>query len=160
LTAVQRRTRNRLCIWLIFLGLINFLAYTLVYAELGGDAKNGGVEIKKNLDGSPMLDEVGQPQWVYYIKGHFIRGAAGERSDVSRWVWIYSYLHSISIWPTQGVLMICMLILAQPHIIATMRENSVMQGTTFVSVAITLIAVVYTAMSVWFVLGFIGALKG
>jgi hypothetical protein len=150
---VQRRTRNRLCIWLIFIGLINFLAYTIVYAELGGDARNGGVEIKKNADGSV--------EKIYYIKGHFIRGGpAGERSDVHRWTWIYSYLHSISIWPTQGMLMICMLILAQPHVIATMREDSLMQGTTFVSVAITLVAVVYAAMSIWFVIGFVSEMKG
>jgi hypothetical protein len=157
---MQRRTRNRICIWLIFLGLINFLAYTIVYAELGGDAKNGGVEVKLNADGSPVLDDEGDPVKIYYIRGHFIRGPAGERSDVHRATWIYSYIHSISIWPTQGMLMICMLILAQPHIIATMRENSVMQGTTFVSMTITLVAVVYTAMSVWFVLGFIWELKG
>ncbi len=157
---MQRRTRNRICIWLIFVGLMNFVAYTFVYAELGGDARNGGVEIKRTADNKPLLDADGSPQKIYYIKGHFIRGGtAGERSDVSRWVWMYSYLHSISIWPTQGMLMICMLILAQPHIIATMRENSVMQGTTFVSVAITLIAVVYTAMSVWFVQGFIGEMR-
>ncbi|MBI4581372.1 MAG: hypothetical protein HY718_16845 [Planctomycetes bacterium] len=157
---MQRRTRNRICIWIIVVGLVNFLAYTIVYAELGGDARNGGIEIKRNGDGTPVVDEDRDVVRVYYIKGHFIRGPAGERSDVHRWTWIYSYLHSISIWPTQGALMICMLILAQPHIIATMRENSVMQGTTFVSVAITLVAVVYTAMSVWFVLGFIGELKG
>lgn len=157
---MQRRTRNRICIWLIFLGLINFLAYTIVYAELGGDARNGGIEIQKNEDGTPMLDEDGEPVKTYYIRGHFIRGPSGERSDVHRITWIYSYLHSISIWPTQGMLMICMLILAQPHIIATMRENSVMQGTTFVSMAITLVAVVYTAMSIWFVLGFFWEMKG
>lgn len=157
---MQRRTRNRICIWLIFIGLINFLAYTIVYAELGGDARNGGVEVVRGPDGQPVLDEDGHPQKVYYIKGHFIRGPAGQRSDVHRYVWIYSYLHSISIWPTQGMLMICMLILAQPHIIATMRENSFMQGTTFVSVAITLVAVVYSAMSIWFVMGFIGELNG
>ena len=158
---MQRRTRNTLCIWLIFIGLINFLAYTIVYAELGGDARNGGVEIKKTVDGSPVLDAKGQPEKVYYIKGHFIRsGAAGERSNVHRYTWIYSYLHSISIWPTQGVLMICMLILAQPHVIATMRESSWMRGATFISVAITLVAVVYTAMSVWFLIGFIAEMRG
>jgi hypothetical protein len=157
---VTRRTRNRICIQLIFLGLINFLAYTIIYAELGGDARNGGIEVRKTAEGTPVLGPDGKPEYVYYIKGHFIRGPAGERSDKPRWVWIYSYLHSISIWPTQGMLMICMLILAQPHIIATMRENSFMQGTTFVSVAITLVAVVYTAMSVWFLFGFLGELKG
>ena len=144
---MQRRTRNRICIWLIFAGLINFVAYTLVYAELGGDAKNGGAERVVRADGSVSK--------LYYIKGHFIRGPVGQRRDVPRGVWIYSYLHSISIWPTQGVLMICMLILAQPHIIATMREGIWIRGPTFVAVAITLVAVFYVAMTVWFVIGFV-----
>ncbi len=157
---MQRRTRNRICIWLIFVGLINFLAYTIVYAELGGDARNGGIEIKRDAEGAPVLGRDGQPQKVYYIKGHFLRGPAGQRSDKPPWIWMYSYIHSISIWPTQGILMICMLILAQPHIIATMRENSFMQGTTFVSVAITLVAVVYTSLTLWFVMGLIGEMKG
>ena len=144
---MQRRTRNRICIWLIFAGLINFVAYTLVYAELGGDAKNGGAERVVRADGSVSK--------LYYIEGHFIRGPVGQRRDVPRGVWIYSYLHSISIWPTQGVLMICMLILAQPHIIATMREGIWIRGPTFVAVAITLVAVFYVAMTVWFVIGFV-----
>ena len=147
---MQRRTRNRICIWLIFAGLINFVAYTLVYAELGGDAKNGGAERVVRADGRVSK--------LYYIKGHFIRGPVGQRRDVPRGVWIYSYLHSISIWPTQGVLMICMLILAQPHIIATMREGIWIRGPTFVAVAITLVAVFYVAMTVWFVIGFVSDL--
>jgi hypothetical protein len=55
-------------------------------------------------------------------------------------------------------MMICMLILAQPHIIATMRESTWIRGPTFIAVAITLVAVFYTAMSVWFVIGFISEL--
>lgn len=144
---------------MIALGLMNFLAYTLIYAELGGDAKNGGIEIAQTDDGQPILNDAGEPQQVYYIKGHFIHGAAGQRSNVSRWVWIYSYVHSISLWPTQGMLMICMLILAQPHIIATMSEDSWIKGQTFIAVAITLVAVFYSAMSVWFVLDFVGELQ-
>lgn len=154
-----RRTRNRICIWLILAGLINFLAYTIVYAELGGDAKNGGIEKLRDENGHVVLDDDGTPEKIYYIKGHFIRGPTGQRSDVPRWVWLYSYLHSISLWPTQGVLMICMLILAQPHIIATMRESNWMRGPTFITVAITLVAVFYSAMSVWFVIGFVSELR-
>lgn len=147
---MQRRTRNRICIWLIFAGLINFVAYTLVYAKLGGDAKNGGTQRVIGTDGSVNT--------LYYIKGHFIRGPVGQRRDVPKSVWIYSYLHSISIWPTQGVLMICMLILAQPHIIATMREGDWIRGPTFVAVAITLVAAFYVAMTAWFVIGFVSDL--
>jgi len=156
---LQRRTRNLVCIWIIVAGLANFLAYTVVYAAIGGDAKNGYIETVTDDNGNIVTDADGTPQRIYYIKGHFIRsGRVGQRSDVPRWVWIYSYLHSISLWPAQGALMICMLILAQPHIIATMRESSWLKGPAFISVTITLVAVFNVAMSVWFVIGFISEL--
>jgi len=145
---LQRRTRNRICILIIILGLINLLAYTLVYAQLGGDARNGWKETVTN--------EQGQTKTVFYIRGHFIHGpGGGEPNDVPMWVWIYSYVHSITLWPTQGIMMICMLILAQPHIIATMQESNWIRGPAFIAVAITLVAVISTAMSAWFVIGFI-----
>jgi hypothetical protein len=129
---------------------VNLLAYTLVYANLGGDARNGGKET--------ILNDKGETETVYHIRGHFLRGREGKSFNVSQWVWIYSYVHSISLWPTQGLMMICMLILAQPHIIATMRESTWIRGPTFIAVAITLLAVVSVAMSVWFVFGFISEL--
>ena len=145
---MQRRTRNRICIWLIIGGLANFLVYTVVYAYLGGDARNGTKE--------KITSTTGEVEDVFYISGHFLHGAEdGRRTAVSRPVWTYSYLHSISIWPTQGVMMICMLILAQPHIIATMQESNWLRGPAFVAVAITLVAVVYSAMSIWFAIGFV-----
>src|SRR5437773_1149276 len=97
---LQRRTRNRICIWLILGGLLNFLGYTIVYAELGGDAKNGGY--------GRFIDEDGRQQLGYYIRGHFIRGQGGQSKGVAPWVWIYSYLHSISLWPTQAAMVISM----------------------------------------------------
>lgn len=147
---MQRRTRNQLCIWLIIAGLGNFLVYTLMYAHLGGDAGNGGKE--------RIVGPDGQTTEVYYLRGHFLHGSDGQRTNVPRWVWIYSYVHSISIWPTQGIMMVCMLILAQPHIIATMQESNWIRGPTFVAVAITLVTVVYAAMSVWFVGRFVADL--
>jgi hypothetical protein len=145
---VTRRSRNHLCIWLIIAGLLNFLVYTVVYAYLGGDARNGFKE--------KIFDADGRAREVFYISGHFLHGTEdGKRTPVARSVWIYSYLHSVSIWPTQGVMMICMLVLAQPHIIATMKESNWIRGPTFVAVAITLIAVVYSAMSIWFAIGFV-----
>ena len=149
---MQRRTRNRICIWLIFAGLLNSLGYTIVYADLGGDARNGGKEKVEDPDG--------QVREVFYIRGHFIHGPGGQRTNVPKWVWIYSYVHSISLWPTQGVMMICMLILARPHIIATMRESNWMRGPAFITVAITLIGVFYSAMSIWFTIGFVMDLTG
>ena len=140
---MQRRTRNRICIWVIFGGLLNFLAYTIVYAELGGDAKNGG-------NGEYLIGP-GQVAHGFYISGHFIRGSGGGKAKgVPRWVWIYSYLHSISLWPTQGAMVICMLILARPHIIATLGESNWIRGPTFIAVVMTLVAVLCSVLTIWF----------
>lgn len=149
---MQRRTRNRICIWLIFAGLLNFVVYTVVYAELGGDAKNGGYRYE--------MDESGQPQKAYYIMGHFIHGPGGRDRTVSKGVWIYSYLHSISLWPTQAMIVICLMILAQPHIIATMQESNLIRGPTFIVVIITLTALLCAVMTTVFTVDFIRALSG
>ena len=145
---MQRRTRNRICIWIIFSGLLNFLVYTVIYAELGGDAKNGG--------NGKFLNEAGEVEEGLYISGHFIRGAGGGKAKgVATWVWIYSYLHSISLWPTQGAMVICMLILARPHIIATLGESNWIRGPTFIAVVMTLVAVLCSVLTVWFTTQFI-----
>lgn len=148
---MHRRTRNSLCIWLILAGLANFAGYTIVYGMIGGDARNGGKQTVVQPDGSSHT--------VYFIRGHFLHGPSGQETPVSKAEWIYSYVHSISLWPTQGMMMICMLLLAQPHIIATMSESNWLRGSTFVAVAVTLLAVFYTAMSVWFTVGFIRELS-
>ncbi len=144
---MQRRTRNIICIWVIFGGLINILAYTILYAELGGDAKNGWKEI--------IHDDSGNRIEQYYITGHFLRAGTGRDRAVPQWVWIYSYLHSISLWPTQGAMVICMLILARPHIIATMTEGSWIRGPTFITIVITLTAVLCSAFTILFTIQFV-----
>lgn len=135
---MDRRTRNRVCIWIIGLGLANLLAYTVSYAYLQGDAANGEIR-----DGK------------YYVRGHFIHGPEGKQKDVSRATWIYSYIHSITIWPTEGLLLVALLILARPHIIATMREDGMVSGQTFVTICITLVVVIVSAITFWFVLDFL-----
>ncbi|HSW46724.1 MAG TPA: hypothetical protein VLM89_14270 [Phycisphaerae bacterium] len=144
---MQRRTRNIICIWVIFGGLINFLAYTIFYAELGGDAKNGWKEA--------VRDDRGNTTEQYYISGHFLRSGDGRDRPVPKWVWVYSYIHSISLWPTQGAMVICMLILARPHIIATMTEGSWIRGPTFITVVITLTAVLCSVLTILFTIQFL-----
>ncbi len=145
---MDRRTRNRICIWVIFLGLLNFVAYTIVYAQLGGDAQNGYVGA-----GTGGHRE-------YYVAGRFIHGREGGYERVSAWVWIYSYIHSISIWPTEAAVLVCLLILARPHIIATMKERSFMQGSTFVGVCSTMIILAATVLTVQFTIRFVRELWG
>ena len=139
---MDRRTRNRICLWIIGAGMLNFFAYTVVYAYVGGDAKNGRVA-----------------NGAYYVCGHFLRGMEGKETAVSRGVWMYSYLHSISIWPTHAAILLSMLVLARPHILATMKDG-VIGGPTFVTVFATLVVVVTMISTAWFVLDFVRQLGG
>ena len=74
-------------------------------------------------------------------------------------MWIYSYIHSISIWPTIGAVLCCMLLLARPHIIATMQEDSLIRGQSFVTAAMTIIVIITSASMIYFVTGFVQALN-
>lgn len=138
---MDRRKRNRICIWLIILGLGNFLVYAVVYAIIGGDAPNGYI---KNVDG----------QFVYYVRGHFVHRQIGYEQDVPRWVWLYSYIHSISIWPSIAAVLLAMLTLARPHIMATYQKG-IMTGTTLVTVMATVIVLVTSAVMILFIVDFI-----
>jgi hypothetical protein len=137
---MDRRKRNRLCVWLILLGLSNFIVYATVYAIVGGDAQNGGIR-----DG------------VCYVRGHHIHRLYGYEQDVPRWVWIYSYVHSISIWPSIAVVLLAMLMLARPHIMATYQQG-IVQGATLVTVMATVIIFVTSIIMVWFIVGFVTTL--
>jgi hypothetical protein len=127
---LDRRTRNRLCIWIIGLGLLNLVAYTVSYAYLQGDARNG--EIREGR---------------YYVRGHFLHGTQGKQREVDKPTWIYSYIHSISIWPSEGLVVICLLILARP-----------VSGQTFVTICVTLVGLLVIVSTFWFLLDFLGEL--
>jgi len=147
---MTRQRRNRILLWIIILGLINFVSYTVMYWYLQGDAKNGFYTTAGTSE---------EPAG-YYLRGHFIREVEGRRTTdpVSRAVWIYSFVHSISIWPTVGAVLIAMFILARPHIIATMKADARLTGTTFVTVCITVIALVTAVSTLYFILSFLNAL--
>lgn len=147
---LPRRRRNQVCVLCIALGLLNFLAYAISYAVLGGDAHNGHRAVVETDTGARSVE--------YFVRGHFIRHIDGRPSQVSRNVWIYSYLHSISVLLTSGGMIISMLVLARPHIIATMR-NGVVRGPVFVFVFGLFVAVVTLAASAAFVWDFIAQLN-
>ncbi len=135
---MDRRKRNRLCVRLIILGLTNFILYATVYAIIGGDAQNGGIR----EDGT------------HYVRGHHVHRVQGYEQDVPKWVWIYSYLHSISIWPSIAAVLLAMLVLARPHILAT-YHHGIMRGTTLVTVMATVIVFVTTLIMIWFIIAFL-----
>lgn len=131
--------RNRLCLRIIYIGLLNFLLYTVVYAALGGDAHNGERRRITAPDGTA--------RYAYFVRGHFIRDLEGQEREVNATLWIYSYLHSISVFVTSAAMIISMLVLARPHIIATMRDGWI-NGRTFL-VAFGTIVVLVTATAVF-----------
>ena len=123
-SADQRRTR--ICIWIILLGLGNFLAYVILYWFFWGEAVHGHVEIH---DG----------RMLYFLQS---------REQVSKAVFIYSGIHSISIAPTVGAIMLAMLTLAKERITSSMR-STIVRGRTMITIfaaAITMIVVVWTVL--------------
>lgn len=144
---MTRRRRIQVCVWLIILGLSNFLIYATVYAVIGGDAPNGYIA---DGDGTDTI--------MYYVRGHFVHRRQGYEQDVPRWVWIYSYIHSISIWPSIATVLMAMLVLARPHIIAT-YQTGMMRGTTLVAVLSTVIVGVTTVIMIFFIVDFVWTLR-
>jgi len=130
---------------IIFLGLANFVAYTIFYWYFQGDARNGYVQFVESADGGDPIPE-------YVLRGHFLRSPDGrETAAVSRGVWIYSFIHSISIWPTVGAVLLSMFILARPHVIATIDADFPISGRTVVNGCILLVTVITLGSTAIFV---------
>lgn len=147
---LPRRRRNQICIAVIALGLANYLVYTLTYAALGGDAHNGRRQAAQRPDGGT--------DYVYLVRGHHARDLAGRETEVSRAAWIYSYVHSITVPLTSGALIISMLVLARPHILATMR-GGLISGEAFVRVFGTLVVLITGATALLFTWHFVAELS-
>lgn len=142
--------RNRICLRIIFIGLLNFLLYTVAYAALGGDAHNG--------DRRKITAPDGTTRFAYLVRGHFIRDPAGQEREVNGWVWIYSYLHSISVFITSAAMLLSMLVLARPHIIATMRGGW-FSGPTFVVIFGTVVVLITSCAVIVFAWDFVAQLS-
>lgn len=147
---LPRRRRNQVCIVIIAAGLANYLVYTLSYSALGGDAHNGHREVVRAEDGSLRS--------VYYVRGHHVQSLSGRERAVSRGAWVYSYVHSISVPLTWGAVLISMLVLARPHIIATMR-GGLISGPTFVSAFGTIVILISLGAAALFTWDFIAELS-
>jgi hypothetical protein len=121
----QLDRRSSICLSVIAIGLANFLVYTIAYLIIGGEAITGN-----------LISVDGQTQ---YILG-------GRTEPVSRCVFIYSAIHSISIWPTFGAVMLAMLTLAKDRIVESMRSARVRGRAiiTLIAVIITIIAILLT----------------
>ena len=128
--------KTRICIWIIVLGLANFLVYTVVYVSLGGDAMNGMARLDTSTD---------PPQARYYLEQR------GRPTEVSRGVWIYSAIHSVSIWVTVGAVLLAMLTLAKERIVSSMR-SSIIRGRTLITILATIVTMISVLVTVWFLI--------
>ena len=127
--------RTKICIWVILIGLVNFLAYTLVYMYIGGEAINGFVE--KTAHGG----------FKYVLRsGQF-------KYQVSHGTFIYSGIHSISIWVTVAAIMLAMLTLAKERIVSSMH-STVVRGRTFITILATIISFTTAIITIWFIIQF------
>jgi len=123
--------KTKICIWVILIGLLNFLAYSLVYVFIGGEAVNGTVQV------------------VGGQRGYFLQSG----QQVSHGVFVYSGIHSISIWLTVAAVMLAMLTLAKDRIVSSMH-SAVVRGRTFLTILATIIAFATIVITVWFILQF------
>lgn len=130
--------RTKICLWVILLGLGNYVGYVIGYAFVGphgGDAMNGKV----------LRDSADPTRWHYQI------GRDGDLYEVSRGAWVYSAVHSISVWPTMAAVLLAMLTLAKDRIVSAMR-STVVRGRTFMTIIATVIVFIALVMTAWFIL--------
>ncbi len=134
--------RSKICIWIIVLGLANFVAYSVVYMFLGGEALSG--VIKHDASGKPS----------FYLKSPR-PSDNGSSYDVptSRGVFIYSGIHSLSIWLTMAAVMLAMLTMAKERIVSDMRM-AIVRGRTLITILATLIVFITLILMVWYGLQF------
>lgn len=123
--------KTRICLWVIVLGLGNFMAFTILYMFIGGEAING---------------------WVESHNGH-LKYVLQSQHSVSRDVFIYSGIHSISIWLTVAAIMLAMLTLAKERIVSSMRAT-IVRGRTFITILATVITLTSVVITLWFILQF------
>jgi hypothetical protein len=126
--------RTQICLWIIVLGLLNFAAYTVGYWCIGGDAMNGRVYADPDRGDAPR---------------HFM-SRGGVRKEVDRGLWVYSALHSTSVWPSMGAVLLSMLTLAKDRITSAMR-STIVRGRTMMTLLAGLIVVISVAMTAYFI---------
>ena len=127
--------RTRICSWIILIGLGNFLAYSIVYWLIGGEAFNG--HTAKDFAGLHYYLQTGK--------------------EVGPWVFLYSGIHSISIWPTVAAIMLSMLTLAKDRIVFSANTKAA-RSRLMVTLLAVLIGLATAMMTVIFVHQFSGRL--
>ena len=126
--------RTWVCVWIIILGLANFVAYTVGWAAIGGDAMNGYVR-----------SEAGSPE----VRHYFLVRHGAAVFEVGRTEWVYSAVHSISMPLTVGAIVLSMLTLAKDRLIASMH-STIVRGRAFITVLAIVIALLVLVIGAYF----------
>ena len=124
--------RTRICIWVIVLGFVNFLLYSIVYVFIGGEAING---------------------WTRRLAGGEVQYFLQSGHQVSLGEYLYSGIHSVSIWLTVAAIMLAMLTLAKDRIVSSMRDT-IIRGRTFITILATVITLTTAVIMIFFILQF------
>ena len=122
---------------MILIGLANFLVYTIAYLIIGGEAIHGQIIAKG-----------GQTQYLL----------AGQSDPVSRFAFVYSAIHSISIWPTFGAVMLAMLTLAKDRIVESMH-SALVRGRAIITLLAVIIAIIAILLTFRFTRRFVGQMR-
>jgi hypothetical protein len=133
-------TKTKICLWIILIGLVNFLAFAVAWYAVGGDAIGGRVELHPDGSRTFFLKSPGQPD-----------------TAVSRTVFIYSGIHCISIWITVAAVMLAMLTLAKDRIVSSMR-STIMQGRMLITILAVVITIAICVITYLFIRDFAGHL--
>ena len=128
--------KTRICLWIILLGLINFVSYAVGYSVVGGEAVRGTV--KKDPDTNK----------IYY----FLDTARlfDKEEAVHRDTFLYIGIHSITIWPTVAAVILSMLSLARDRIADSMR-SSIMRGKSFCTILTILVTISMSGLTTLFI---------
>jgi len=145
LPEVHLNRRTKICLWIILLGLANFLAYTVVYFVLAGEAIHGGV-------GIDPADPAGR---MYFVLD---RGNPQQVQQVSPAVWMYSALHTISIPVTVGAVLLAMLTIAKDRIVSSLRSSAV-RGRALITLLAAVVTICSLAWIAWFLYRMISQLR-
>jgi len=133
---LRQMKQTRICIWVIMLGLLNFLAYVVGYSYLYGESLHGEV-IK---DGTELI-----------YKLHTDK-------EVSFGAFLYSGIHSISVWLTVGAVLLAMLTLAKERIVSS-TSRAILRGRTLITVLATIITVTIVVITAEVTLEFVRCLR-
>jgi small-conductance mechanosensitive channel len=134
-------TKTKICLWVILIGLVNFLAFAVAWFAIGGDAIGGRVVLEPGGARTYYLKSPGQPD-----------------APVSRAVFVYSGVHCISIWITVAAVMLAMLTLAKDRIVSSMR-STIMHGRMLITILAVVITLTICVITYLFILEFAGHLS-